>query len=180
MKSLVVCLALSVAAAPALAATISENGPGTGTPLELKLEEFTRLGACGSGLSIIGDSCTGPVFGPDGEKPFGRHSPSGGKFVTSRDTDRMRWDVRFGRANEITFAITDANDQPDNRAEGPSFFNFTVDGATASIEKSPNANLRWFTVAFERVRTRAVFLFESGLNDGFAVSDVTTVCRPKK
>jgi hypothetical protein len=178
MRTLVVFLALT-AATPALAATITETGPGTGTALELKLSEFTRLGACGTGLSIIGDSCTGPVFGPDGEKPFGRFSPSGGKFVTSRDTDKMRWDVNFGRANEITFAITDANDQPDDRPEGASFFRFKVAGATASVAKGPNASLHWFTVAFERVRTRASFLFESGLNDGFAVSDVTTVCRPK-
>jgi hypothetical protein len=178
MKRIVFC-ALLAGASPAMAATIVESGPGTGTELELKLDEFTRTGACGTGLSLIGDGCTGPVFGPAGEKPFGRFSPSGGKFVTSRDTDRMRWNVTFGRANEITFAITDANDQPDVRREGPSFFNFRVGTAEQSIAKGPNANLHWFTVIFDKVRTSATFYFRSGLNDGFGVSDVSTVCRPK-
>jgi hypothetical protein len=166
-------------ASPLGAATIVESGPGTGTPLELKLDEFTRTGAGGGGLSVIGDGCTGPVFGPEGEKPFGRWSPSGGKFVTSRDTDRMRWNVTFGPANQITFAITDAFDQPDERHEGPSSFRLRVSNAEHTIGKGANANLHWFTVMFDKVRTNATFYFRTGLNDGFAVSDVSTVCVPK-
>lgn len=178
MKRVMLC-ALLASAAPAWAATIVESGPGTGTPLALDLAEFTRTGACGRGLSVIGDGCTGPAFGPEGEKPYGRFSPSGGRFVTSRDTDRMRWNVTFGPANEITFAITDANDQPDTRRDGPSFFNFRVGNAVQAIDKGPNANLHWFTVIFDKVRTSATVYFRSGLNDGFGVSDVSTVCRPK-
>ncbi|WP_139080583.1 hypothetical protein [Rubellimicrobium roseum] len=72
--------------------------------------------------------------------------------------------------NRLTFALTDAYDQPFHETFGESFFRLSIDGAEWSIdEQQANGNLHWITIWFGEDRSEADIRLSTRLNDGWGI-----------
>jgi hypothetical protein len=162
-------LVATVPAAPAWGAvvTVLDNPTIDGTPISLLTANFTRLGQCGTGESVIGDGCSVvDKNNPDAPDAFGRFSPFKLDWIDSQDIDDLVWtvtsDVPF---QSMTFALVDAHDQPN------SYFNMIYDGTEIweIPTQLPNRNLFWLMVTFDGPVTTADLRFTTRHNDGYGI-----------
>lgn len=173
---LVLALAATFAASPALAATvldIQEGERNDGRPVLLDPSAFTGSGPCGYGKSVINDGCS--VVGktdPDANNAYGRYDPFDTAWIDSADLSRVEWDYRSETAfTSLTFALTDAFDQKCSDVLGCSYFRLLAgDIAWEISDRQDNGEVNWLTVLFDEPTTSALLRFETRRNDGFGVS----------
>lgn len=175
-------LAAALLAGTANAATITEvPGPAVGLPVELDPGDFTGRGPCGSGQSVINDGCSVVIKDETSPRPYGRFDPLGVEWIDSQDRRRIAWTPALPEPiTSLTFALTDAFDQPhDARYGGGSFFRLRVDDALWEIPaREANGTLHWLTVAFDRPTIDPSLRFITRLNDGWGVSSATATPVP--
>ncbi|WP_347139728.1 VPLPA-CTERM sorting domain-containing protein [Paracoccus sp. SSK6] len=154
------------------------GAPAGGTPVDLTVDDFERVGNCGGGAAVINDGCSVVVkTDPSTPDAMGRFDPLGKYWIDSQDINDLKWTVSSEEAfTSMTFALTDAHDQLD------SFFTmFFDDGGSwdpiwnIATQKS-NASLYWLSVDFGKAVNEAVFLFSTKVEpgyDGFGISALT-------
>jgi hypothetical protein len=176
MRTLFLAAAL-VAAQPALAATITLDGPPTiGTAAPLLPGDFAGSGKAGSGRGVDRDGLSWEVNSAGGAA-YGRYDPRGGDFIDSQDRGLTVW--TFARPdsaafNTLSFAVTDARDQR------KSFFSIGAAGTRTSIKRrEANGTLHWVSIALDQAVREIRVVFSTRRNDGFSVSSAAGVCRSR-
>lgn len=164
-------LSASILAAPAWSATVTvlPGAPAGGSPIDLTVGDFERIGNCGGGGSVVGDGCAAIVkTDPAAPDAFGRFDPLGDYWIDSQDINELKWTVRSPTAfTALSFALTDAHDQLD------SFFTMSFDGGGNwtpiwdIAARRDNANLYWLSVDFGQAMTEVAFLFSTKVRPGF-------------
>nr|WP_246849233.1 VPLPA-CTERM sorting domain-containing protein [Rubellimicrobium arenae] len=165
------------------AATISEGSSykDSSTLIDLNPADFVGSGRCGYGDSVINDGCSVTMkSNPYSRDAYGRYDPWGGTWIDSQDLSDVIWTVEPGRAFQIlTFALTDAFDQPVSELLGESFFTLSVDDAEWTIDaREANGTLHWITVAFDKPTTSANVHFSTRLNDGWGIKAAMVTVAP--
>ena len=169
--------------APASSAVVSvlDSGPANGTAVDLSVNDFERIGACGEQGSVINDGCSVVVkHDPTAYHASGRFTPPPGNYwIDSQDIDLLQWTVSPGKAFiSLTFALTDAFDQV------KSHFNMSVLEGREWVsvweisERQLDANLHWLRVDFDAPMTEAQFKFSTRLNDGYGISSLSVELAP--
>ncbi|MDQ1901599.1 hypothetical protein RAH32_14220 [Paracoccus sp. WLY502] len=171
---------------PAWGATVTTlpDGPAGGTAIDLKVDDFERLGNCGGGGSVVNDGCS-VVTKADPAAPhaFGRFDPPPSTYwIDSQDIDKLKWTVMAPVSfSSMTFALTDAHDQKDSHF----VMSFLEDGTWTPIweiaTEQQNGNLFWLTVDFGKAITAAEFMFSTKSEpgyDGYGISQVTVAPAP--
>lgn len=168
-------LVAALAAQPALAATITLDGPpaiGTATPL--LPSDFKGSGLAGSGRSVDGDGLGWAVNSPKGAA-YGRYDPRGGDFIDSQDRALSVWTYTrpdSAAFNTLTFALTDANDQRN------SHFSLAAAGTRTSIaSRESSGTLHWVRITLDAAVRELKVVFRTKLNDGFGISSAAGTCR---
>ncbi len=162
-------LVASVPAAPAWGAVVTElaGPPSGGTPISLDAGDFTRLGQCGTGGSVIGDGCSVvDKDNPNLPTAYGRFSPFDLDWIDSQDIDDLVWTVNSAVPfTSLTFFLVDAHDQ------ASSYFEMIYEGAKIwEIPlRLPNSNFFWLMVTFDGPVTTADLRFRTRLNDGYGI-----------
>jgi hypothetical protein len=123
-------LAALLLAGTAQAATITDGTERVGTPVELNPTDFAGSGPCGSGGSVVNGGCSVVLkTDPNAPDAYGRFDPWGNAWIDSQDLSKVTWTLSPGTAfRSLTFALTDAYDQPFSEEFGTSFFKLVVDG----------------------------------------------------
>lgn len=173
-------------AMPAWGATVTTlpAGPEGGIAIDLKVEDFERLGNCGGGRSVVNDGCS-VVLKADPAAPhaYGRFDPPPATdWIDSQDIDKLKWTVTAPVSfTSMTFALTDAHDQKDSHF----IMSFFEGGAWTPIweiaTRQQNGNLFWLTVDFGKAITAAEFLFSTKTEpgyDGYGISQVSIAPAP--
>lgn len=173
-------LAVGFFVAPAWGATVTElpGPPVGGMVLDLSVNDFVRIGACGGGGSVVNDGCSVIVKdNPLAEHAFGRFDPLGGDWIDSQDIDELLWVISSpAKFASVTFALTDAHDQDNSH-----FRMFYKDGGIWQQiwdipAKLPNGNLFWLMVDFGKDVESAEFRFSTKVGagyDGYGISQPT-------
>ena len=173
-------------ASDGLAATVSHlsGAPSKGEAVKLSVDDFTRVGNCGGGKSVVNDGCS-VVKKSDSAAAdaYGRYPvPPQRDWIDSQDIDELEWTVTAsGSFTSLRFALTDAYDQQDSH--------FTMsykDGDTWSPiwsvrERQENGNLFWLNVAFDQPVSSAALRFSTkvgGGYDGYGISTVSVTPSP--
>lgn len=167
-------------AVPAFAATVTElAGPSVeGLAISLKTEDFSRVGNCGGGGSVVNDGCSVVMKSdPAATDAYGRYEPSSLAWVDSQDIEDLKWTATAPVAfTSLTFALTDAYNQA--RSHFEMFFN--DGGIWKQIWDIPtrmaNGNIFWLTVDFGKAVTEAEFRFTTKTGngyDGYGISSVS-------
>lgn len=172
--------------APAWGATVITlpDRPSGGTAIDLKVEDFERIGNCGGGGSVVNDGCS-VIMKADPAAPhaYGRFDPPPATYwIDSQDIDELKWTVTAPVSfTSMTFALTDAHDQ-DNSHFVMSFLEGGVWTPIWEIAtKQQNGNLFWLTVDFGTAITAAEFLFSTKSEpgyDGYGISQLTVAPAP--
>lgn len=185
MRFPIAFIAAVLLASSAGAATINSTaGPGTGTAFDLDAASFSRFGGpCGSGASVINDGCSVTRKTAASPVPYGRFAPVGTGWIDSQDISRLDWRIERPEAfTSLSFAITDAFDQPVNPVLGASYFQMRVKDDPASAwriaERQSNRNLHWVEILFDAPTTSADVQFFTRTNDGFGVTDARVEVAP--
>jgi len=177
-------VALAAGLAGAEAATITSGSLlGRGITLELggitpcgavgslstNVGVFSGTGPPGSGTASCGDRTTPQVKTPTTPHPDGRYDPDTGPWVDSNDLERVIWDLDIdGPVKGLSFALTDAHDQPDSR------FEIRVGDTSWEIpEREPNGTLHLITVLFDEPTDAGKIRFLTEHNDGWGISEAT-------
>lgn len=169
-----------------LAATVTQlsNAPSKGEAIELSVDDFTRIGNCGGGKSVVNDGCSVvKKSDPASADAYGRYPvPPKLDWIDSQDIDELQWTVTAGGSfTSLRFALTDAFDQKDSH--------FTMsykDGDTWSPiwsieERQENGNLFWLNVAFDQPVSSAAFRFSTKVGsgyDGYGISTASVTPSP--
>jgi hypothetical protein len=165
-------LASLLLAGAAQAVTITDGPERVGTPIELDPTDFVGSGPCGSGGSVVEDGCS-VVLKNDPAAPdaYGRFDPWGNNWIDSQDLSEVVWTLSPGIAfRSLTFALTDAYDQPFSDEFGAGYFSLSVDEAEWAIdEQEANGTLHWLTVSFDEFVTTATVSFFTRQNDGWGI-----------
>ena len=185
MKLILTILALSFGTAASAATILETSGPGSGTRLALNLSDFSASGPCGDGISVVNDGCSPVMKGPGIARPSGRFDPTNpvGTWVDSSDLEHLTWNVNFGqKAKSLTFAVTDAFDQPERPQVGLGVSHFTVSADGGPLwtiaGQSPDHSVRWLSVIFDTPQTGVSIAFDTRHNDGFGVTAATISAVP--
>lgn len=155
-----------IPAMPGLRIDLGGSTPcGATGALETNLGRFSGSGVAGSGEASCGDTRRVQVKTPTTPDAFGRFDPNGGGWVDSNDLERVLWDVETGRPmRSVTFALTDAHDQPD------SYFEMQVGDALWSIpSQEANGTLHLIRVLFDGPTDLQRIAFTTQHNDGFGI-----------
>jgi len=166
---------LVLAAGPAPAVTITEIGGFDSTlkSAPLRASDFTRVGACGGGLSVQTDGCAAIPVGMLQEQ-FGRHLGE----IDSQDADQL-WNLHFAQPRQvIEFSVSDMMDMPWAQS-----FRITAnaDAVWEETQHKADDNTRYFQVVLDRAERTVSILFQqlgfqpgyNASNDGFGIG----VCR---
>lgn len=171
--------ALSIGGAASAATITAASGPGVGKELALDLGDFTASGPCGDGSSVVGDGCSPVIKNATSPRKSGRFNPldPDGSWVDSQDLEQLTWNLEFGqKAKSLTFAITDAFDQPERPTVGlgVSRFNLSSDGGTWSLPaQAADHGVLWLTLLFDTPQDRVSIAFDTRHNDGYGISNPT-------
>lgn len=180
-----VMVAASFLVAPAWGATVTTlpGAPTGGTPVNLVVGDFERVGNCGGGGSVVNDGCSVVVkTDPNAPDAYGRFDPLGDYWIDSQDINELKWTVQSATGfTGLTFALTDAHDQQDSHF----IMSFDDGGSWTSIwdiaTQKSNANLYWLSVDFAQSLTEVAFLFSTKVTpgfDGFGISSLRLTENP--
>ena len=176
-------LAALLLASPAFSATIITESRLAGNLYDLDPGEYTTRSTTFNTLGSVTTACGAPADGrraiikcASDAVPDGRFGENGGPWVDSADIGEIERTVHFGqKIRAIGFGVSDANDQRD------SWWNFTVNGVTASIAPRLNDEGEaavWFTVLFDEPVDSAHFAFSTRPGDGYGIMAPTAVPIP--
>lgn len=163
MKTLSAALMLALTA-PAGAATLTEIGgfDPHGPSLTIDAGDFTRVGACGGGASVVAGGCAVVVNGSDTK--WGRYAGE----ADSQDANQI-WNVSLPKPRStIQFSVSDMMDMPWSTG-------FRITGAADAVweesQRQQSGTVRYFELVLDKATAQVAVLFEHlGIQPGKAFS----------
>ena len=123
--------------------------------------------------TVVNDGCTPVIEGSGIARPSaGSIRPIRSEPGWTAPISSIHWNVNLGqKAKRLTFAVTDAFDQPERPQVGLGVSHFTVSADGGPLwtiaGQSPDHSVRWLSVIFDTPQTGVNIAFDTRHNDGF-------------